>query len=153
MHIKRLIEEYNKLNEQEIKLTAQQVRNIINQIAFENVELEEDEKLKVVEIPTLYNTYKAYGLDYDNKLVMLMGDYLSYIQEVCDEFETVLPDGFEQCFDNQKLKQLGQNDNYYVIQSLKFLNKVEDKDYYGYERLDSGEVDGVEYQLLEEVIL
>ena len=153
MHIKRLIEEYNKLNEQEIKLTAQQVRNIINQITFENVELEEDEKLKVVEISTLYNTYKAYGLDYDNKLVMLMGDYLSYIQEVCDEFETALPDGFEQCFDNQKLKQLGQNDNYYIIQSLKFLNKVEDKDYYGYERLDAGEVDGIEYQLLEEIVL
>lgn len=153
MKVEKLLDNLKKLNEQEVMFTPQKLRDIINDITIEDIELEEDEQINITKIPTLYNTYKAYGLEYDDILVMPMGDYKHYIKDVCQEYTTILPDGFEQFFNLDALTHNAEQDNYYVIQAIKQINEIEDKDYYGYERVQSGTIDGIEYQLLKEIIL
>lgn len=153
MCIEKILIEFKKLNEQEVILTAQELRNIINEITGDSIELEEDEEMSVVEISTLYDTYKAYKLDYDEILVMPRGDYIQYIKDVCEQYTTTFPDGFEQFFNLDALTHNAEQDNYYVIQAIKQINEIDDKDYYGYERVQSGTIDGIEYQLLKEIIL
>lgn len=152
MDIKTILEQYKQLNEQTMVFTPQVLRNVINQITLDDVELEEDEKVVEQTIKTLYNEYKIYGLEYDDIFVMPLGDYKNYVKDVANSFATVFPDGFEQFLDINTLGTQMEKDNYYVVQAIKFINKVDDKDYYCYEKTDMGSVDGIDYVLLKEII-
>lgn len=152
IEIKQFLNKYKRLNEQAVVFTPELLRNVINQITLDDIELEEDEKVVEQTIKTLYNEYKIYGLEYDDIFVMPLGDYKNYVKDVADEFVTVFPDGFEQFLDINTLSTQMEKDNYYVVQAIKFINKVDDKDYYCYEKTDMGSVDGIDYVLLKEII-
>ena len=74
----------NKLNEDTKILTKERLREILNSITFENTELEENEELIEKTFQTLYNEYKCYGLTYDDKFVIPVGDYKNYLKDVAN---------------------------------------------------------------------
>lgn len=150
----------NKLNmyEQEIELTPQVVRNIFNAITFDDVELEEDEELRVETIKTMYNEYKIYGLSYESGYIIPVGDYQSYLNDIANEFGQCLPDGIDDFFNSNELYQymLNQNRqvaNSYLTSCIEFINKNGDKDYYAYTNQNSGDYEGTGYILIDEELV
>ena len=145
----------NKLNEDTEILTKERLREIINSITFENTELEENEELIEKTFNTMYNAYKCYGLTYDDKFVIPVGDYKNYLKDVANEFSQALPDGLKDFFDSNELSNylITQNKdvaNSYLQSCIDFINKNTDTDYYTYKQIDSGMYNGNEYILVEE---
>lgn len=152
----KITEILNKLNEQTEILTKEQVREIINSITFEDTELEEDEELIEKTFDTMYNEYKCYGLTYDDKFVIPVGDYKNYLTDVANEFSFALPDGIDDFFNSNEFGNYLNNQNKDVANSylescIDFINKNTNTDYYTYKQIDSGMYDGIEYILIEEV--
>jgi len=154
MDTKELI---NKLNiyEQEVELTPQVVRNIFNTITLDDVELEEDEELRVETIKTMYNEYKIYGLSYESGYIIPIGDYQNYLKDVANEFAQALPDGLDDFFPSNELyeyllKQDKRVANSYLTSCIEFINKNKDTDYYVYTNQDQGDYEGVGYILVDE---
>ena len=117
-----------KLAEQEEILTKEQVREIMNAITYEDIELEEDEELLEKTISTMYNQYKCYGLTYENNLIVPAGDYDNYLKDVANEFAQALPDGLDDFFPSNELYEYLKNQNKEVMNSylescIEFINK------------------------------
>lgn len=147
-----------KLAEQEEILTKEQVREIMNAITYENVELEEDEELLEKTISTMYNQYKCYGLTYENNLIVPAGDYDNYLKDVANEFAQALPDGLDDFFPSNELYEYLKNQNKEVMNSylescIEFINKNRNEDYYVYKQVDSGEYNGISYIIIDEVMI
>ena len=145
----------NKLNEDTEILTKERLREIINSITFENTELEENEELIEKTFNTMYNAYKCYGLTYDDKFVIPVGDYKNYLKDVANEFSQALSDGLKYFFDSNELSNylITQNKdvaNSYLESCINFINKNTGTDYYTYKQIDSGMYNGNEYILVEE---
>ena len=102
MNIQDLLEQY-KLNEQTELFTPQTLRDTINKITLDDVELEEDEQIKTHVLKTMYNDYTGYGLEYDDLILVPFGDWKSYLKDVANEFAQCLPDGFEDFVDVESL--------------------------------------------------
>jgi len=148
----------NKFNEQEEILTKEQVREIINAITYEDIELEEDEELLEKTISTMYNQYKCYGLTYENNLIVPAGDYDNYLKDVANEFAQALPDGLDDFFPSNELYEYLKNQNKEVMNSylescIEFINKNRNQDYYVYKQVDSGEYNGISYVIVDEVMI
>ena len=147
-----------KLAEQEEILTKEQVREIMNAITYEDVELEEDEELLEKTISTMYNQYKCYGLTYENNLIVPAGDYDNYLKDVANEFAQALPDGLDDFFPSNELYEYLKNQNKEVMNSylescIEFINKNRNEDYYVYKQVDSGEYNGISYIIIDEVMI
>ena len=102
MELKELLEQY-KLYEQSEVFTPQTLRDTINKITLDDVELEEDEEIRTYTIRTMYNDYTGYGLTYDDLILVPFGDWKSYLKDVSNEFAQSLPDGFEDFFNTEEL--------------------------------------------------
>jgi len=147
-----------KLAEQEEILTKEQVREIMNAITYEDVELEEDEELLEKTISTMYNQYKCYGLTYENNLIVPAGDYDNYLKDVANEFAQALPDGLDDFFPSNELYEYLKNQNKEVMNSylescIEFINKNRNEDYYVYKQVDSGEYNGISYIIIDEAMI
>ena len=147
-----------KLAEQEEILTKEQVREIMNAITYEDIELEEDEELLEKTISTMYNQYKCYGLTYENNLIVPAGDYDNYLKDVANEFAQALPDGLDDFFPSNELYEYLKNQNKEVMNSylescIEFINKNRNQDYYVYKQVDSGEYNGISYVIVDEVMI
>ena len=157
MNIDKL-DETLRLAEQEEILTKEQVREIMNAITYEDVELEEDEELLEKTIFTMYNQYKCYGLTYENNLIVPAGDYDNYLKDVANEFAQALPDGIDDFFPSNELYEYLKNQNKEVMNSylescIEFINKNRNEDYYVYKQVDSGEYNGISYIIIDEVMI
>ena len=147
-----------KLAEQEEILTKEQVREIMNAITYEDVELEEDEELIEKSFSTMYNEYKCYGLTYENNFLIPAGDYQNYLQDIAREFSQSLPDGIDDFFNSDEFYNYLTNQNKdvtnsYLTSAIEFINKNKNEDYYGYTEQDSGEFEGIDYIIIKEEIL
>ena len=151
MNIQDLLEQY-KLNEQTELFTPQTLRDTINKITLDDVELEEDEQIKTHVLKTMYNNYTGYGLEYDDLILVPFGDWKSYLKDVANEFAQCLPDGFEDFVDVESLFNYMLKDTYYLVQAINMINKTSEEDYERYEKVDSGEVDSISYVIVREVI-
>lgn len=141
----------NKLNEQTEVLTKETVIEIIKAITFEEPEFS-DEDLKEYSFNTMYNEYKAYGFD-THEMVMPYGDYQNYLKDVANEFAQCLPDKFEYYFNTDELYQDMLKMPVCLYQSIQFINKNSDEDYYAYEIKDSGDYNNISYVILKETIV
>ena len=150
MNIQDLLEQY-KLNEQTELFTPQTLRDTINKITLDDVELEEDEQIKTHVLKTMYNDYTGYGLEYDDLILVPFGDWKSYLKDVANEFAQCLPDGFEDFVDVESLFNYMLKDTYYLVQAINMINKTSEEDYERYEKVDSGEVDSISYVIVREV--
>ena len=151
MNIQDLLEQY-KLNEQTELFTPQTLRDTINKITLDDVELEEDEQIKTHVLKTMYNDYTGYGLEYDDLILVPFGDWKSYLKDVANEFAQCLPDGFEDFVDVESLFNYMLEDTYYLVQAINMINKTSEEDYESYEKVDAGEVDSISYVIIREVI-
>ena len=151
MELKELLEQY-KLYEQTEVFTPQTLRDTINKITLDDVELEEDEEIRTYTIRTMYNDYTGYGLTYDDLILVPFGDWKSYLKDVANEFAQCLPDGFEDFVDVESLFNYMLKDTYYLVQAINMINKTSEEDYERYEKVDSGEVDSISYVIIREVI-
>lgn len=141
----------NKLNEQTEVLTKETVIEIIKAITFEEPEFS-DEDLKEYTFNTMYNEYKAYGFD-TYQMVMPYGDYQNYLKDIANEFAQCLPDKFEYYFNTDELYQDMLKMPVCLYQSIQFINKNSDEDYYAYEIKDSGDYNNISYVILKETIV
>ena len=151
MELKELLEQY-KLCEQTEVFTPQTLRDTINKITLDDVELEEDEEIRTYTIRTMYNDYTGYGLTYDDLILVPFGDWKSYLKDVSNEFAQSLPDGFEDFFNTEELFNYMLKDSYYLVQSINRINEISETDYEKYQVIDSGEVDSISYVIVREVI-
>jgi hypothetical protein len=146
------LNEVLSLAEEEIILTKEIVRDILNSVSSKDYELEDDEELTVTTIKISYDEYKAYGLSYENKMIIPAGDYLNYLRDIANEFCACLPNDFEVFFNESQLYNKMLQDNSYMEQAVDFINKNNHNDHYKYVATDSTTFNNVEYVIIKEEI-
>lgn len=149
MDIKSLLEQIN-LAEESVVLTPELVKKIFD-AAYIDYEPEADEKIKEYTYKTMFDEYKYYGLMYSSDYIMTKGDYESLKQNLADELAQCLPDDFDKFFDSQRLYQ-AMDDQYYVEQTIRMINKLTEDDRYIPIVHDEATVDGVDFVIFEEKI-
>jgi len=65
-----------------VNITAQDIRNILNTETAEDIKLEEDEEVKEHVFNSQDNKYTMYSLDYDIYEVFLYDDFQIYIIDI-----------------------------------------------------------------------
>lgn len=130
------------------ELSIEDVKNAIEQCTFEDLELFDDDKVRTIEVETMFNTYEIYSLDSQSTYIMKNEDFESYISDIANQFTYCLPDQFERFFDTDLLKSKIQDDFTYSWQAIDFINKnMEDADLDKYNIVGSND----EYVALEDV--
>lgn len=150
MKVKEILKQFN-IYEQEIEMNVDKIKRILD-AAYIDYEIEEDEKITINTFKTLYNEYKYYSVMYDDHCIMLAGDYKSFCKDLSEQLAQCLPDDFDKFFNTDALYTEMLNDNYFVVNTMQTINKLDEEADLEYmpTQPEFVTVDGIDYVLFEE---